>query len=198
MPDETSAIDLSTLEFPADPSKLPTSKELPLGDIELEITSWSAYLTKEVTEESDPVAFAKGNRGKKLAFKGQFKATAPAEIAGLPYTHDVYVGSNVDPLARKESTWASGGGTEIMKILKQSKTHLGATTKPQEALLASVGQRLVGEVKTEKDRRGVYPDKHKVKGWHKVGDRQPRLAGDVGGVIAPVAAQPAPVFENNE
>lgn len=197
MPDESNVVDLSTLEFPTDPSKLPTSKELPLGDIELEITNWSAVKTKDVVEGDE--GYDKGKRGNKLMFKIQFKATAPEEIAGLPYTHQCVVGSNTDPAAQKESTWASGGGTEVMKVLSKSGTHLGATTKPQEAMLASVGQRLVGEVKLEKDRKGVYPDKHIVKGWHKVGDRVPRLAGEGSTSFRPtVATQAAPVFENNE
>jgi hypothetical protein len=198
MADESQVIDLSTLEFPGDPSKLPTSKELSLGDIELEITGWSAVKTKPVNEGDK--GYDKGNRGNKLMFKATFKATAPEEIAGLPYTHQIVVGSNADPAAQKESTWASGGGTEVMKILNRAKTHLGATTKPNEAMLASVGQRVIGEVKLEKDKNGVYPDKHIVKNWHKVGDRQPRLAGD--GVGSPLRASapstPPPVFENNE
>ncbi len=187
MPENVETIDLSTLEFPGDPSKLPTSKELPLGDIELEITNWSAVKTKDVGED-DP-DYAKGKRGNKLMFKIQFKATAPQEIAGLPYTHQCVVGSNTDPAGAKESTWASGGGTEVMKILNRAGTHLGSTTKPREAMLASVGQRLVGEVKLEKDKKGQYPDKHIVKGWHKVGDRQPRLAGESG---APLEGQTHP------
>ena len=197
MADESQVIDLSTLEFPGDPSKLPTTKELPLGDIELEITGWSAVKTKPVNEGDK--GYEKGNRGNKLMFKTTFKATAPEEIAGLPYTHQCVVGSNADPAAQKESTWASGGGTEVMKILNRSKTHLGATTKPNEAMLASVGQRVIGEVKLEKDRNGVYPDKHVVRNWHKVGDRQPRLAegGGIGAPLRPAAAA-APVFENNE
>src|SRR5271166_1993880 len=99
MPDESATVDLSTLEFPSDPSKLPTSKELPLGTIELEITGWTAVKTKDVGED-DP-DYAKGKRGNKLMFKGQFKATAPAEIAGLPYSHNFVVGSNTDPAAAK-------------------------------------------------------------------------------------------------
>jgi hypothetical protein len=196
MPDESNVVDLSTLEFPGDPSKLPTSKELPLGDIELEVVGWSAVKTKEVNEGDE--GYDKGKRGNKLMFKIQLKATAPEEIAGLPYTHQCVVGSNTDPAGLKESTWASGGGTEVMKILSKAKTHLGATTKPREAMLASVGQRVIGEVKLEKDRKGVYPDKHVVKNWHKVGDRQPRLAGEVGASFAPAPSQPAPVFENQD
>jgi len=201
MPDEAQTVDLSTLEFPSDPSKLPTSKELPLGRIELEIANWTAVKTKDV-DESDPDYHTKGKRGNKLMFKIQFKATAPQEIAGLPYTHQCVVGSNTDPAGSKESTWASGGGTEVMTILTKAGTHLGATTKPREAMEASVGQRIIGEVKVEKSRDSRYPDKHVVKKWHKVGSVLPALE-DVGG-IRPIGggvttpATAAPVFENNE
>jgi hypothetical protein len=198
MPENENVIDLSTLEFPSDPSKLPTSKELPLGTVELEITGWSASLTKKVTQESDPVAFGKGNRGEKLALKAQFKVTSPVEFAGLPYTHNFYVGSNTDQLAKKESTWASGGGTEVMKVLKQAGVSLGATTKPMEATAASVGQRILAEVKVETDRTGKFPDKHIVRGWYKVGTRPVALLDSPVSFGGQTQAASAPVFDNND
>jgi len=186
MADETQTVDLASISFPTDPSKLPTTKEVPLGTLEFEIKGWQAYRTKPQT---DPEQIAKGNRGNKLAFKVQLSITAPEAFRGFPHTHDFYIGSNDDPDARKESTWRSNGPF-MMKLLKEAGVSLSATTKPVEALQASIGQRVGGEVKLEKDRTGKYPDKHVIRSWFRAGTK-PYLTVVDGG--APSTEPPAGV-----
>lgn len=185
MADESN-VELSSLSFPSDPSKLPTGKEVPLGKLEFEIKSFSAGKTKA---ETDPEKIAKGKKGEKLYIKAVLSVTSPEDYIGMPYTQNFYIGSDNDQMAVKEATWKTNG-TFLMSMLKESGVSLSASTKPVEALQAAVGQRVGGEVKVEKDKTGQYPDKHVVRKWFKPGTQPYGIVGDASISSAPMMQAP--------
>lgn len=186
--------EIESLDFPVDPSTLPTTSELPLGDLLLEIKSVSVTKTKEnITGETKTNGQLKIGGKKTVAV--QFGLTEPSDLAGLPYTHRFYIGSDADPEAIKAGTWQRNG--VLMMAMFKAAAVGGKTFKEYAA--AAVGQTVGATVKVEKSRDPKYPDKHIVRAFWTPGTRQVALVNvnaDMDAVFSPAA--PAPSFVNND
>jgi hypothetical protein len=186
--------DIESLDFPVDPSTLPTTSELPLGDLLLEIKSVNVTKTKENT---DGALNYKGELkvGGKKTVAVQFGVSEPAEFAGMPYTHRFYIGSDADPEAIKPGTWQRNG-TLMMAMFKAAAVG-GKTFKEYAA--AAVGQVVGATVKVEVSKDPKYPDKHITRAFWTPGTRQVALVNvnaDMDAVFSKPA--PAPNFANND
>jgi hypothetical protein len=186
--------DIESLDFPVDPTTLPTTSELPLGDLLLEIKSVTVTKTKEnTTGELNYKGELKVGGKKTVAV--QFGLVEPSEFAGLPYTHRFYIGSDADPEAIKPGTWQRNA-VLLMAMFKAAQVG-GKTFKEYSA--AANGQRVGATVKVEKSKDPKYPDKHIVRAFWQPGTKQISLVNvnaDMDAVFTPAA--PAPSFANND
>lgn len=176
-----------TLEFPCDPDKLPTSSELPLGDILVAIKSIDVELSK-------PNTTGERNRrgelkvGEKKMVKVLFTLAEPEELAGIPYTHRFLIGSDTDPKALKEGTWVRNG-TLLMKMFAESST--GGKTFAEKRV-AAVDQLVGATVKVEKSKDDRYADKNVIRAFWRPGTKvvkviEKDLTSDVDAALPPLA-----------
>jgi hypothetical protein len=165
--------DMVTLEFPvSDPSTLPTTAELPLGDILLEIRKVEVTKTKENENGEINPRTGRLKVGGKVMVAVQFALSEPEELAGMPHTKRFLIGSDVDPLAKERSTWARNG-TLLMKMFK--KARVGGHSF-SEYVSAAVGQKVGATVKVEKGSAG-YADSNTPKDFFEPGEKVVRVLG---------------------
>ena len=169
---------LDELDFPGDPSKLPTSSELPLGTIEVKIVHGEPGLTAAATEQ--------GKVGEKAIVNVQFVMTdhpGQSGWAGFPNTETFWLGSDQDPKARKWGTWARNG-VLLMSMFKESGVHFGEGTKLREALKAAEEQVLLADVRLKGGKNKAWADRHVIRKFYKAGSRPVQLveeSRDAGG-----------------
>lgn len=176
---------LDSLEFGGDLTKLPTNKELPLGFVELEIKAVSTGKTK-AADGSINERTGKPKVGEKVFVKMQVSVTdhpAQASYKGITDFHSFYIGSDTDPAAKNQATWKANA-TDLMKCLKKAKVAMSPTTKISDALKAAVGAKFVGEVKLEVSKDPRYGDKHRIRNFFAVGEKEPKVLDGEGGVAA--------------
>lgn len=182
---EEQNLELSTISFPVDPSTIPTSREVPAGEIEFKVLSITAQKSKmpqpgEVVEKGPRKGQLKV--GGKLMFKLLVSATAPESVNGIAYSEYFVIGTDDDPMAKKESTWTSKG-TQLMGFFKKSKVNVKGLS-PEQACLAAVGQHVGGNVVMEDniytDNNGVKHEtkKPRVKSWFEAGTKLYRVHGE--------------------
>ena len=186
--------ELESLEFPTDPSKLPTTAELPLGELILEIKSVKVAKTKENTSGELNRAGNLKVGGKKVV-NVQFALSEPTEAAGIPHTKMFVIGSDEDPEGKKEGTWKRNG-TLLMQMFKAAR--VGGKTFAEYAA-AAIGQKVGASVKVEKSNDPQYPDKHTPKGFWEPGTKMVKVVdvnADMNAAFGP--APQAPTFVNND
>ena len=185
--------ELESLEFPTDPSKLPTSAELPLGDVLLEIKSVKVAKTKENT---DGALNKKGELkvGGKKVVNVQFALAEPEDVAGIPHTKTFFIGSDEDPEGKKEGTWKRNG-TLLMKMFKSAR--VGGKTFAEYAA-AAVGQKVGASVKVEKSNDPQYADKHTPRDFWEPGTKIVKVVDVNADMNAVFPAPTPPSFANND
>jgi hypothetical protein len=180
--------EIMSLEFPGDPTKLPTSRELPLGVLEFEIKGFQIGATSDVTHNKKKVTV-------------QLIVAAPEEARGVPAFHDFIIGSDTDPAAKEKATWDKNAWL-LMQMLKESGVVMSPHTRFLEAVGASTGNHVLGSVllskgNTDKDGR-TWPDKHVIRRFHRVGSKPVGIRGENElAAMAPIeAANPTAQYEN--
>lgn len=156
-------------DFVSDPSKLPTSNELPLGTVELKIVGGKGKFTPEATEP--------GKVGGYAIVTVQFVMTdAPGQsaFAGMPVSHDFFIGSKEDPKARKPATWLRNG-TLLMSMFKEGGISVSPGSKLPELLAAAQDQVIGAEVKRRGGNKPQYADRHEIKKFHRAGTKPVQL-----------------------
>lgn len=122
MPEE-----INSLEFPCDPSSLPTKRELPVGDLLVAIRGLEEK-TFEPREGSTTKA--------KKIIELNVQVTEPKEYAGTFHRHTFWIGSDEDPNAKNPATWVKNG-TDLMNLFKQAGVSVTKSTKLPEAIAAA-------------------------------------------------------------
>jgi len=186
MSEEISSIE--NLDFEGDLTKLPTSKELPVGLVELEIKAITTGKTKpnttgEVYPADHKTKAGKPKVGEKVFVNAQVMVTDhPNQLAyrGRTGFHRFYIGSDTDPSAKAQSTWKANA-TDLMRMLKSAKVAMSPTTKISDALKASVGNKFIGETKVEQDRTGKYADKVVIRNFFAVGAKEVSIVDEDSG-----------------
>lgn len=163
--------ELLTLDFPCDPGSLPTSSELPVGDLLLEIKSVKPGKTKENTSGEINAKTGKLKVGGKAVVNVQFGISEPAEFAGIPHTKMFVIGTDEDPSGAKTATWKRNA-TLLMSMFKCAS--VGGKTFT-EYMSAAEGQVVGATVKVEKSNDPKYPDKHTPKSFWTPGTKQVRV-----------------------
>lgn len=158
--------EMDSLEFPVDPNTLPTSAELPLGDLILEIKSVKVATTKPNTTGELNKA-GKVKVGEKKVVNVQFALAEPEESAGIPHTKMFVIGSDEDPSAAKAGTWKRNA-TLLMSLFKAAR--VGGKTFAEYSA-AAVGQKVGATVKVEVSNDPKYADKHTPKAFWEPGTR---------------------------
>ncbi len=192
---ELGGAEMESLEFPCDPTSLPTSSKLPLGDVILEIKSI------EVTKSAPNLTGEKNKRGEvrvgeKKMVKVQFALDEPEDSRGIPYTHNFVIGSDQDPQGEKAGTWKRNG-TLLMAMYAAARVG-GKTHK--EYMAAAVGQKVGSTVKLEKSRDPNFDDKNVPKAFWAPGTKQVRVIDEptVSGGMLAGPATPQPAFESRD
>lgn len=163
-------LELSSLEFPGDPSTFPTSRTLPCGDILMEIKAFKAIKSGEPT----PEAAAQGKKGGKLGIAVSMIVHEPEEQRGIPTTHTFWIGTDADPSASQAGTWKSNA-TGLMNLFKQAKVAVTPSSKPAELMAASVGQIVGASVKMKQNKRinpktgDLYPARAEIANFYMAG-----------------------------
>lgn len=178
---------LVSFEFPCDPEDLPTSSELPVGDVILEIKSIKPEFTKPNTDGTIDTKTGRPKVGEKLAIAVQFALAEPEDMAGIPHTQRFYIGSNEDPKAEKVGTWKRNA-TLLMSMFKAA--HVGGKTK-DEYFAAALGQKVGASVKVEKSRDPKYQDKNVPRVFWEPGTRPVRVLDGGGDAVAAFGAPSA-------
>lgn len=192
MAEELTSID--SLEVPGSLNQIPTNREIPVGIVELEIKNFSTGYTKDADGSMNPKT-GKPKVGGKLFVKCQVAVTDhPAHAAwrGITDFDTFYIGSDTDPKAKDFNTWKLNA-TGLMKLLKKAKVAMTPTTKIQDAMKAAIGSKFVGDVRVETSKDPKYPDKHRIKGYYAVGEKEPHVEmsepdGDLNAAFAPASA----------
>ena len=186
MPEE---VEISSLSFGGDPTKLPTTKQLPIGDIIVTIKSFKAIKSGE----PDDGARAQGKVGGKLAIEMQVAVSQPPKFKGILGRKTFWIGDDACPMpsidadstpqqvALAKATWERNG-TDLMAALKHAGVGLTPSTKPAEACAAAVEQQvgihtyLKGEKPNPKG--GVYAARVEVGSFWKAGTRAVKVQDD--------------------
>ena len=174
MPEE---VEISSLSFGGDPTKLPTTKQLPIGDIIVTIKSFKAIKSGE----PDDAARAQGKVGGKVAVEMQVAVSQPEKFKGILGRKTFWIGDDSDPEAKNKATWERNG-TDLMAALKHAGVGLTPSTKPAEACQAAVEQQvgihtyLKGEKPNPKG--GVYAARVEVGSFWKPGTREVKVQDD--------------------
>ncbi len=177
MPEE---VEISSLSFGGDPTKLPTTKQLPIGDIIVTIKSFKAIKSKPTDELSDQER-ASGKVGGKVAVEMQVAVSQPERFKGILGRKTFWIGDDSDPEAKNKGTWERNG-TDLMAALKHAGVGLTPSTKPAEACAAAVEQQvgihtyLKGEKPNPKG--GVYAARVEVGSFWKPGTREVKVQDD--------------------
>jgi hypothetical protein len=190
---------IESLDFEGDLTKLPTSKELPVGLVELEIKAITTGKTKPNTSGETYPADHKTKAGKPKVGEKVFvnvQVMVTDHPNQLPYRgrtgfHRFYIGSDTDPSAKSQATWKTNA-TDLMRMLKKAKVAMSPTTKISDALKASVGNKFIGENKVEVDKSGKYPDKVVIRNFWAVGEKEVSVVDDGGVAEFSGEAAPAP------
>lgn len=173
--------DFISLEFPVDnPELLPTTSELPLGDLILRIKKIDVIKTKEnVTGELNTRGQLKV--GGKVGVAVQFAVEEPDDLAGLPHTKRFWLGSDEDPMALKEGTWKRNG-TLMMRMFKCARV---GGHKFEEYRAAAIDQTVGASVKVEVGKNG-YSDVNTPKDFFEPGTKPVRLLDSAKPTVAPL------------
>ena len=182
---------METLEFPVDPSTLPTTTELPLGELLLQIKAIKIAKTKE-SDGSINERTGRPKIGNKKCVNVQFAVVEPEEYRGIPHTKMFLIGSDEDPNALKPMTWKRNA-TLLMAMFKAAK--VGGASMAEYIAAATDG--IVGaDVRVEKSKDARYSDKHTPKAFWEPGKKMVRVVEEQGGgdVEAPLPTLDIPVF----
>jgi len=186
--------EIVTLDFPVDPSELPTTLDLPLGDLYLRIKKFDISKSKE---NEDGSRNKKGELivGGKKCVSVTFEVAEPEEFAGMYHTKRFWVGTQGDPGATNLSTWRTNRACVLlMKMFLKAKVGGKSLTE----YMAAAKDQLVGaSVKVEKG-GGDYPDINTPKDFFECGERPVRLVGEPTGGGQMVTFKPAPIFGNDD
>ena len=176
MPEE---FDVTSLDFGTDPSKLPTSRQLPIGDILVKIKNFKGGKTKATDELSDAER-ASGKVGGRVTVSVQVNVDQPERYRGTMHTHTFWIGDDADPEAKSGATWARNG-TDLMKLFKEAGVGLAAGTKPAEAMEAAKEQTVGAHVylkvskKIDPKTGSLYPSRPEIGSWFKPGSREVKV-----------------------
>lgn len=175
---------LDELDFPGDPSKLPTVNELPLGVVEVKIGVGTPGFTKEATEPGKVGGYARVSI--------QFIMTDHPNqqgYAGMMVTQGFFIGSKEDPKAAKWGTWARNA-VLLMSMFEKAGVAFGQGTRLREALKAAEGQVVLAEVALRGGKNPQYADEHVIKRFHRVGTKEVQLREGAASADARAAADP--------
>ena len=156
-------------DFVSDPSKLPTSNELPLGTVELRIVGGKGKYTPEATEP--------GKVGGYAIVSVQFVMTdnpGQAAFTGMPCTHDFFIGSKEDPKARKPATWTRNA-TLLMSLFKEGGVSVAGGAKLPELLAAAQDQIVLADVRRRGGNKPAFADQHVIKKFYRAGTKPVQL-----------------------
>ena len=169
------SLDLTSMEFPVDPTTLPTRSELPIGQVHLEIKNFTMVKSGQPSDEDA----AKGKVGGKVGVAIQFALMDPSELAGIPHTERVWIGTDQDPEAKKPATWARNA-VPLMKLFKEAGVSVQPTSKFPELCSAATGQKVGADVNKRASTRinpktgAPYEAQIRLSYW-KVGTKQVHL-----------------------
>ena len=148
-------------------------------------------------ESLEPVETQTG----KLAIKTVLRVTAPKKCKGLSHFEQFTIGSNDDPMAREDETWAqSFGAIMCKKMLKKAGVAFAGSLEhiAAEAQGTHVSGKIVYTVQPKFNKDGTENPyagnaRSQVKDWYEVGEQQPRVEGSAksGGKPAKPAPKPA-------
>jgi hypothetical protein len=172
-------IELSSLSFPTDPSKLPTSKQIPIGDWLGTIKGFKGIKSGEPSDADR----ANGKVGGKVAIEMQIAVTEPSALKGILGRKTFWIGTDADPNATQKSTWERNA-TDLMAAIKYCGVGMSTSTTPEEAMKAAVGQ-VVGihsymkaAQVDKRDPSKVYPERPEIGSFWKPGTREVRVLDD--------------------
>lgn len=178
---------METLEFPVDPSTLPTTTELPVGELLLQIKAIKVAKTKEADGSINPKTGRPKVGGKKVV-NVQFSVHEPEEYRGIPHTKMFVIGSDEDPNALKPMTWKRNA-TLLMAMFKAAK--VGGNSMAEYVAAATDG--IIGaDVRIEKSKDPQYGDKHTPKAFWEPGKKMVRVVEEQGGESS---AEPMPTLD---
>ena len=172
-------VDLNSIEFPCDPSTLPTRSELPVGSVVLEIKNFTATTSSDETHN-------------KIGIACQFGLAEPEALAGIPHTERFWIGTDDDPKGLKPATWKRNA-VKLMKLFKESGVSIQPTSKVQELCAAAVGQRVGADTNMRASTKinpktgKPYEPQLNLSYW-KVGTKQVHLVEDDAALSQPFAA----------
>ncbi|MDE2233250.1 MAG: hypothetical protein KGJ90_03935 [Patescibacteria group bacterium] len=170
---------LDSLTFPCDPSKLPTSRTIPVGDLILEVKGAKGVKSRATEELSDEDR-AKGKKGGKVAIEFQLSVDQPETHRGTLHRHTFWIGSDDDPNGVKAATWLRNGA-DLMKMLKEAGVGVAGVHRVKEACLAAVGQKvgahsyLKASKKLDPKTGQPYPSRVEIGSWWRPGTREVRV-----------------------
>lgn len=154
--------------FSVDPTKIPTSNELPLGRVELKIGTHKFGKTKANPEKGTP-SFA--------ILTIQFVMTDnPGQQgwAGMTISQDWFLGSKEDPGAEKQGTQMRNF-VPIMNMIKEAGVAVTRTSKASELLKAAEGQVVGADVRLNGGKNEAFKDRHVIKRFWRAGTKQVEL-----------------------
>ena len=191
-----------TLEFPCDPESLPTSSELPLGDIILEGKSLEEKLSNPVepgTVHTEGRKIGQPKVGEKQMVVAQFAVVEPEDYAGILHTHRFVLGTDLDPKAKKDSTWKQGAATLFLRMRQMAG--IGGKTMA-ETKAAFPGQKVGVSVRKGKA-NGDYPARNEIKDFWKPGTKQVKVTEDTNADLNAALGRSAsipnhPAYANND
>lgn len=167
---------METLEFPVDPSTLPTTTELPLGELLLQIKAVKITKTKENTDGTINPRTGRPKVGGKKAINVQFSVHEPEEYRGIPHTKMFLIGSDEDPDGLKPMTWKRNA-TLLMAMFKAAK--VGGNSMAE--YIAAATDTIVGaDVRVEKSKDPRYSDKHTPKAFWEPGKKAVKVVEEQG------------------
>ena len=146
-------------------------------------------------ESLEPVETSTG----KLAIKCAMRVTAPKKCKGLSHFEQFTIGSNDDPQAREDETWAqSFGAIMCKKMLKKAGVAFAGSLEhiAAEAQGTHVSGKVVYTVQAKFNKDGTENPyagnaRSQVKDWYEPGEQTPRVEGtDASPAKKPVAAAP--------